>query len=143
MPDGRIIFKTSNYWGDNTQAGLYISGGGGSIPDWITSSGQDAAPAVHGGTVAFMSIRQPDDYEIFTSNIYGLDANLKQLTHNDAQDGLPTWSPDGRHIAFVSDEGGAWGLWVIKADGSGRYKLLDLPGTLGGDWGTERISWAP
>jgi len=145
MPDGRIIFNTSNYWGDNTQSGLYAIGDGGGIPVWLTASGQDTAPAVHGGTVAFMSIRTPGDYEIFTASIYGLDAGLTQLTNNDAQDGLPAWSPDGKYIAFVSDEGGRWGLWVMRADGSGRRKLLDLPGTgrLGGDWGNERVSWAP
>ncbi len=142
MPDGRIIFNTANYWGDNTQGGLYAIGDGGGTPVRITASGQDTAPAVHGGTVAFMSIRTPGDYEIFTANIYGLE-DIRQLTDNDAQDGLPAWSPDGKHIAFVSDEGGRWGLWGMRADGSGRRKLLDLPGTLGWDWGNERISWAP
>jgi hypothetical protein len=145
MPDHRIIFNSSNYWAGDTAGGLYAIGDSGGTPARITASGQDTAPAVHGGTVAFMSIRQPGDYEIFTASIYGLDADLKQLTDNSAQDGLPTWSPDGKYIAFVSDEGGAWGLWVMGADGSGRHKLLNLPGTgtLGGDWGTERISWAP
>ena len=143
MPDHRIIFNTSNYWADDTAGGLYAIGDSGGMPARITSSGQDTAPAVRGGTVAFMSIREPGDYEIFTSSIHGLDAGLKQLTDNSAQDGLPAWSPNGKYIAFVSDEGGSWGLWVMNADGSGRRKLLDLPGTLGGDWGSERISWAP
>ncbi|MBU1877480.1 MAG: hypothetical protein KJ734_00875, partial [Chloroflexi bacterium] len=143
MPDGRIIFNTANYWGDNTQGGLYAIGDSGGTPAWITSSGQDTAPAARGGTLAFMSIRTPGDYEIFTTSVYGLDAGLKQLTDNNAQDGLPAWSPDGQYIAFVSDQGGAWGLWVMRADGTGRQKIIDLPGTLGGDWGDERVSWAP
>ena len=146
MPDGRIIFRTSNYWASNLESGLYITTGGGSLPLRVTSSPQDTAPAVHGGTLAFMSIRQGSDYEIFTARIGGeIDAGLKQLTNNEAQDGLPAWSPDGKYIAFLSDEGGSWGLWVMRADGSGRRKLLNLPGTgtVGGDWHTERVSWAP
>ncbi len=145
MPDGRIVFKTMDYWASNLQGGLYITTGGMGLPTRVTSSPQDTSPAVNSsGVLAFMSIRQGDDYEIFTAGTGGgLDANLKQLTNNDAQDGLPAWSPDGKRIAFVSDEGGVWGLWVMNADGSGRRKLLNLPGTLGGDWHNERVSWAP
>jgi dipeptidyl aminopeptidase/acylaminoacyl peptidase len=146
MPDGRIIFRTADYWATDTQGGLHIVGEDGGMPTRITSSKQDTAPDVHGNTVIFMSIRQGDDHEIFAASIAGgVDAGLKQLTSNGARDGLPAWSPNGKHIAFVSDEGGAWGLWVMNADGSGRRKLLNLPGTgiLGGGWESERVSWAP
>jgi len=144
MPDGRIIFSTADYWAAHTQGGLYIiEDGGGATPLRVTSSGEDTAPDVHASTVAFMSIRKPGNYEIYSASIYGLDAKLRQLTDNDVQDGLPTWSPDGRHIAFVSNQGDTWSLWVMNADGTGRRKLIDLPGTLGEDWATERISWVP
>ena len=59
-------------------------------------------------------------------------------------EGLPAFSPDGSLIAFVSDQGGNWAIWVMNADGSYPFKCFDLPGgALGQDWMTERISWGP
>ncbi|MDH4136390.1 MAG: hypothetical protein OEW09_06700, partial [Anaerolineae bacterium] len=64
-------------------------------------------------------------------------------TDNNANDGLPAWSPDGRSIALLSDRDGAWAIWVMNADGSNQRKLFNLDGTLGPDWVAEKISWSP
>ncbi|MBC2665534.1 PD40 domain-containing protein [Novosphingobium flavum] len=50
----------------------------------------------------------------------------RQLTRGLAFDSQPTWSPDGRSIAFVSDRSGADNLWVMKADGSGARRITAL-----------------
>ena len=39
-------------------------------------------------------------------------SGVKRLTNNMAHDGLPKWSPDGKSIAFVSDQGGGWAVWI-------------------------------
>lgn len=35
----------------------------------------------------------------------------------------PTWAPTGRHIAFANNEGGAYGVYVMTADGNSRRKI--------------------
>ena len=79
--------------------------------------------------------------------------NPQRLTENGNSDGLPTWSPDGQSIAYVSDQGGVWGIWVMNADGTNQRKLFDMKGSPDGKvlhdepnsrgWLEERISWAP
>jgi len=145
LPDGRIVYKGCDYWAMGANCGLYIVPSDGSaIPTQLTTDSSDMAPAAHDNTVAFMSIRD-GNWEIYSINTDGSD--LKRLTSNGVNDGLPTFSPDGQFIAFASDEEGKWAIWAVKADGSGRRKLFDLNGSYGSgeeyDWTTERISWAP
>jgi Tol biopolymer transport system component len=43
-------------------------------------------------------------------------------TRNQFQD-APTWSPDGRRLAFASDRDGHGGIYVMRADGTGTRRL--------------------
>jgi LysM repeat protein len=144
LADGRIVYHGCQFWGDGGSCGLYWVGAGGeSTPMRLTEHESDTAPAGSGTRIAFMSARD-GNWEVYTVNMTG--AGLKRLTSNPAQDGLPTWSPDGESIAFVSSRGGAWAIWVMSADGSNQRKLFDLGGGYGSgsyDWTAERISWAP
>jgi Tol biopolymer transport system component/C-terminal processing protease CtpA/Prc len=45
------------------------------------------------------------------------------LTLDDAWDGYPVWSRDGRHIAFASDRFGDLDIFVMNADGSDLSRL--------------------
>ncbi len=39
----------------------------------------------------------------------------------------PCWSPDGEHLAFVSDRDGSAQIWVIPIDGGEARKITDVP----------------
>ena len=97
-----------------------------------------------------MSQRE-ENWDIYVADADG--SNLQRLTDDAAQDGIPTWSPDGNAIAFVSDRGGIWAIWVMTPDGNGKSQLFTMPGSADGfvgspsstdatrGWAEERISW--
>ena len=41
---------------------------------------------------------------------------------------MPSWSPDGREIAFFSDRDGDWGVYTVAAIGGNPRNVLSLPG---------------
>jgi dipeptidyl aminopeptidase/acylaminoacyl peptidase len=58
----------------------------------------------------------------------------RQLTDGDFADSDPTWSPDGRFLAFVSarhtdrDDDNASDVWIVPADGGEPRRLTDTAG---------------
>ncbi len=148
LPDGRILYRACEYG----RCGLYIMNLDASFPVRLTDDMSDTTPEVSPeGLIAFMS-RRDGNWEIYVMDSEG--KNLSRLTDNQANDGLPNWSPDGKMIVFLSDRNGQWGLWVMNADGSNQHELFDLGGSPDGSvrnaadyesvgWTEERISWAP
>ena len=58
-----------------------------------------------------------------------------RLTHNEARDSSPVWSPNGRQIAFMSKRDGDWEVYVMDADGGNQRNLTRHPASDGDpDW---------
>jgi tricorn protease len=62
--------------------------------------------------------------EVLTLSAEG---RLRNLTHSTAAvERDPAWSPDGRSIAYFSDESGEYALHIRNADGRGTVNRIDL-----------------
>jgi TolB protein len=69
----------------------------------------------------------PEQSDIYVMNADG--SRKRNLTRDRASDDLPTWSPDGRRIAFLHGRGRGRGqLYVVNADGSGLRSLGRIAG---------------
>src|SRR5262252_8296324 len=80
------------------------------------------------GKIAFVSDRDGNS-EIYVMNADG--TNQMRLTNNPGVDDYPTWSPEGKKIAFVSqDSSGAFAIKVMNSDGANQTKLTQLSLTL-------------
>ncbi len=76
--------------------------------------------------------------DIFT--VPARDGITRNLTGTSGiHDRNPVWSPDGRHIAFISDKSGEDEIYVIPQDGSGEMRQV----TTGADTYKYRIAWSP
>ena len=104
--------------------GLRIQTLDGKVSYRITHDTRDTSPAwsPDGQRVVFVR-RQHDHWEIYVVDADG--RNLKRLTVAPkrpdgtlADSASPAWSPDGQHIAFLTDRTGKWEMWVMRANGS-------------------------
>jgi Tol biopolymer transport system component len=79
-------------------------------------------PSPDGRWLAFQSLAPQLD--IFVSAADG--TGVRQLTNDRANDRNPTWSPDGKQIAFMSNRDGKNQIWSIRSDGSSLRRLTAL-----------------
>lgn len=125
---------------------------GGGIEPLVVGDSMDDAPALSpdGRTLAFVSTRNGYRANIWVLDIAG--GRLKQLTGIGDVKGRegkpdcyfrPSWSPDGKWIAFSSDRNTEWtghdqgqgwehtqelSIYVIRPDGTGFRKVASRPG---------------
>ena len=143
-PDGKTIaFATERTRGgvmlppvqasgsDPSRAAIYLMDiDGRNQRPLVDADGADRAPVFSpdGRKIAFESkaptqaaastpgsTENNDTLEIYVIDIDG--SNKTQLTHNDVDDGHPTWSPSGKQIAFSSMVGDIYQIFSVKATG--------------------------
>lgn len=141
-PDGRRLAFASNRRGEYE---LYVANADGSGVRRLTRLARPGygsfSPAwsPDGRRIAFSSAGPtPENPELYSIRPDG--GGLKRLTRTKGDvetlgdDGMPSFSPDGRTIVFTSNRTGEGEVWVMRADGSGQRRLAGLP---------RRDDWAP
>ena len=92
-----------------------------------------------GRTVVFMSESRHGNWEVYSLNA-GTGV-VTRLTEDAALDGLPTVSPDSSRVAFVSNRGGSWGIWVAPITGGAAQRVIEIGADLP-NWLEQGIDWA-
>ncbi|MCB0043742.1 MAG: PD40 domain-containing protein, partial [Caldilinea sp.] len=150
--DGRIVYQS--------RAGLQILAADASAPglndllyfDILKQYHQDPDWQPDGGAIVFQQ-REAAHWEIFAINPDGSGRHALTRPVTTLVDALPSnvapaWSPDGGHIAFLSNrtaqhDVGPWRVWVMAADGS-NPRPLPLNIALDYGFGSEQIlDWGP
>ena len=70
-----------------------------------------------------------DKYDIF---LFDMDKKSETALQHPADDRLFGWTPDGKHILFVSDRSGTWDIWILQVS---EGKPLGLPEVIRPDIG--------
>lgn len=140
-PDGSTIAflrKTSSGF-----PGVFVAGSAGELPEAtrLSSPGVQVTSAPSWSPdsqqVVFSAQRlDNDNLGIYAVTV--VDADERVLLE-DAYAGDPTWSPDGRWIAFVRDDAGSGllAVWLMRTDGT------DLTELAGGFEQAGGINWQP
>jgi Tol biopolymer transport system component len=113
---------------------------GSQVSNLTSSWADDLAPAwsPDGKRIVFVSYRDTlaGKWGLGNGSIYIMDfdpltgtggGNVTRLTDDEGSEGWPTWSPDGKRIAFQSDRSGNWDIWIINTDGTGLRNLTNHP----------------
>lgn len=62
-------------------------------------------------------------WSIWRYDLSGNEGNVKLGGQGDADNFDPAWSPDGRLVAYTSNETGSSDVWVMRADGSSPRRI--------------------
>ncbi len=138
---GTLVYTTDSFNAPEEIAWLTRLGQTQKVdPDWVRDWEFEGLALSPDGTRAAVVIETLERADVW---IKQLDRGpLSRLTFDGEYNGYPTWTPDGRSIAFGSLRDGEWNFWIKRADGSGPEELLlDLDRDIWGVLWSSDGSW--
>jgi Tol biopolymer transport system component len=120
-PDGKRVAFSSNRSGHTE---VWVCESDGSNPIKLTSFGSPMTEWPRwspGGERIVFSSHSNGHTTIYLVNARG--GTPERLTHATSNDGVPSWSRDGRWIYFHSDRSGTSQVWKVRPDGSGAVQV--------------------
>ena len=130
-PDGsRLVFAglslDSQIWKQPIQ--MDGSAAGPASPLTSDTSRRNTMPAISpdGSRIAYVSTRRGEQSNVWTMKIDG--SSPLQLTSDDSPDHQPTWSRDGRRVAYKSFRDETLGMWTIDVETRRESPVMMLAG---------------
>jgi len=119
-PDGSKIAFVSNRTGGPQ---IYVMNSDGSGQRRLTMAGAYNSTPDFGpdGMVVFAGMDEAHS-DIF---IVDMEGNISRVTQDQGSNRDPTFSPDGRHLAFVSSRDGHTRIWVSTVDGRYQFPITE------------------
>ncbi len=140
-PDGRYIYLTIS---QGNSPDIYKMTLDGNLVAKITNGPAGALnvePAVsEDGKLAFSSDRAGRPM-IYTAS--GDGSNVKRITFAGVFNSSPSWSPDGKKIAFAGQSDNNFDIFVMNADGTGMIRLTSAKKPNGSMASNEDPSFSP
>jgi TolB protein len=105
-----------------------VEAGGGEPKPLGEGDGWDPAFSPDGKKILFASMRDGDGFRVYVMDADG--SNVKRLTDDANPFGYvyPTWSPDGKRIAWTGHKDNGLHIFTANADGKNAKALTDLGG---------------
>jgi eukaryotic-like serine/threonine-protein kinase len=119
-PDGlRVVYATGSFSGPGARGGFPSSLWSVDVEsgDRRLISDNDAVQpkwSPHGYRIAYWGLGGGGRRDIWTISAHG--GEPVAVTDDRALDWNPVWSPDGRHLYYVSDRSGSMNLWRLRID---------------------------
>jgi Tol biopolymer transport system component len=119
-PDGSFIVFMSNR--SNSEFDLFKMNADGTGVEQLTRGGANSSPEVSpdGSSVAYHNGRDIHILNLQTRQI-------RRVTYEPLNGMHPTWSPDGRQLAFMTWRNGRTEIFTSTADGSNQELLVRMP----------------